>query len=115
MRSQWHSFHLSTITFLGEQQDTIDPEAAILAAGQMTENAKVLPANRRSTTFGSPTRSPGGQLLLSELLPVQSRLPRLFDVWRTRRGDHTRRLLQGRDCWRSLRFNRHDHRLGEVV
>jgi hypothetical protein len=27
---------LATITILGEQQDTLDPEAAIIVAGQMT-------------------------------------------------------------------------------
>jgi hypothetical protein len=35
----------------------------------------------------------GGQLLLNELKPVQSRLPCLFDAWTTRSGDHTRRLF----------------------
>jgi hypothetical protein len=37
MLSEWSSFPLATITFLGEQQDIIGPEAAILVAGQMTE------------------------------------------------------------------------------
>jgi hypothetical protein len=34
MRSEWRSFPLATITFVGEQQDIIDPEAGVLVAGQ---------------------------------------------------------------------------------
>ncbi len=37
MRSEWRSFPLGEITFLAEQQDITDPEAAVLVAGQTTE------------------------------------------------------------------------------
>jgi len=37
MRSEWRSFLLATITFLGERVDIIGPEAAVLVAGQATE------------------------------------------------------------------------------
>ena len=37
MRSEWRSFPLARIKFLGERQVIFDPEAAVPAAGQMTE------------------------------------------------------------------------------
>jgi hypothetical protein len=46
VRSTW-----ATITFLGEQRVTIDPQAAIIVAEQMTENAKVLSDSSRSTNY----------------------------------------------------------------
>jgi hypothetical protein len=55
-RSTW-----TTILFLGEQQDIIDPEAAILVAGQMTETPRFCPPASGRRLLGSPTRSPVGQ------------------------------------------------------
>ena len=43
MRSEWRSFPLATITFLGERQDIFDPEAA-----------ELLPARRRTPDVLSP-------------------------------------------------------------
>jgi hypothetical protein len=37
MRGEWCCSLLTTITFLGDQLDIFDPEAAVLVAGQKTE------------------------------------------------------------------------------
>ena len=50
-------------TFFGERQDIIDPEAAILVAGQMTETPRFCPPAVGRRLVGSPNRSPVGPSL----------------------------------------------------
>ena len=53
-------FPLVTITFLGEQEDITDPEAAVLVAGQTTERQCSVRRQPVDDLWLTPTRSPAG-------------------------------------------------------
>ena len=56
MRSEWRSFPLTTITFLGEPADITGPEPGVLVAEQTTERRQRVDANVGSR----PPRHPSG-------------------------------------------------------